>query len=122
MADNGRRERVALYLAAGLSVRRAARKAGVGERTVYRWLAEDAFRQRVAELRTRLFDRAVGRLSRTSGKAAVVLKGLLDSADERVRLAAARAVLDSGMKAREALELAQKVEEIKATLKAKGLV
>jgi hypothetical protein len=51
-----------------------------------------------------------------------VLNRLLDSADERVRLAAARAVLDCGMKTREALELAQKVEEIKATLKAKGLV
>ena len=55
-----RRDEVALLLANGLTVRTAAQKGGVGERTVHRWLAEDAnFRQRVIDLRAQGADETV---------------------------------------------------------------
>jgi len=53
----------------------------------------------------------VGRLTADMGKAAGTLAGLLDSSDERVRLSAGRAVLEFGIKGREALELEQLAAE-----------
>jgi transposase len=115
--SNGKREAVALAVASGLSLRKAAEQCRVGERTVMRWHAEDeSFRRRIAELRTQLFDEAVGLLSRLGGKAALVLGLLLDSDSEKVRLAAAKAVLDQATKTRDLAELAAGVEELKQRL------
>jgi transposase-like protein len=124
MAHNGsnKRDCVALALAAGASVREAARDCGVGARTVHRWLTDPAFQQRVAELRAQMLDRAVGRLAGATCQATEVLRGLLNSDDERKALSAARAILESAIKFREALELAQKVDEIRSILKAKGVL
>jgi transposase len=52
-----------LALARGLSRADAAEAAGVGERTIYRWLDDDAFRAQITRERGRLLERAVGRLA-----------------------------------------------------------
>jgi transposase-like protein len=118
MARNGRREAVALSLASGCTVREAARQAGCGERTIHTWLGDDAFRRRVAEVRTDLFSQAVGNLSRLAGKAAEALGALLEAKNESVRLQAARAVLEGGMKMHEALDLAARLAALEARLAA----
>jgi transposase-like protein len=121
MAANGnKRERAALALASGLSVRRAARECSVGARTIHRWLEKEPFRHRIQELRTEMFTCAVGRLSRVSGKAAGKLKGLLDSEDERIRLAAAKTILETGMKAREMVDLLDRVDTLEKRALALG--
>jgi hypothetical protein len=114
--SNGKREAVALAVASGLSLRQAADQCRVGQRTVMRWHQEEAFRRRIAELRTELFDQAVGLLSRLGGKAAAVLGMLLDSGDEKVKLAAAKAILDQAAKTRDLAELAAGVEELRQRL------
>jgi transposase len=118
MARNGRREAVALALASGQTVREAAKGAGCGERTVHTWLADDAFRRRVAEVRTDLFAQAVGRLSRLAGQAADTLGDLLGSKNDPVRLQAARAILEGGLRLHEALDLATRLESLEARLAA----
>jgi hypothetical protein len=100
---------LAVALAAGQEVADAARSARLSERTAYRRLADPDFRRRVAELRGRAVDRALGRLSGTMAQAADRLKALLDSDDERVALAAARAVLEFGHRLREQVELEERV-------------
>jgi hypothetical protein len=120
MAANGRREKVALYLASGLTIRKAARKSGAGERSVYRWLTEDAFRHRVAELRTRLLERAVGRLAHGASKAGLILYRLRGSDEERTRLAAARAILDAAIKVREAWEVQERLEALEKLMAEQG--
>lgn len=122
MAANGtnKRERVALALASGLSIRRAAKRCHVGTRTIFRWLENQDFRHRVHEVRTQLFHRAVGQMSRISSKAVSVLNRLLDSESERIRLTSARVILEVGIKARENLELAQRLDELEKCLNAHG--
>jgi hypothetical protein len=116
MAHNGRREAVALCLASGCTVRDAAREAGCGERTVHTWLTDPAFRNRVSQVRTELFGRAVGRLSRLAGRAADSLGELLEAQNESVRLQAAKTILEAGARLREALELAQRLDDVEARL------
>jgi hypothetical protein len=100
------REAAALALARGLTVKRAAVESAVGQRTLHRWLAEDpAFQRRVAELRQGLFAQVLGRLSDLSGQAADTLGELLGSQDHKVRLQAARTVLESASTYRQTVEL-----------------
>jgi hypothetical protein len=62
-------------LAFGATVEHAARKAGIGERTVYRRLADPAFRARLDETRREAMVRTSGVLS---GAALGAVKTLVD--------------------------------------------
>ncbi len=50
-------------LATGATRQEAAKAAGISETTVYRRLADPAFRRRVNDARSELIDAAVGRLA-----------------------------------------------------------
>jgi len=76
-------------LAGGMSVRASAEAAGMTERTAYRRWAQPEVRREVAALRALVLQEAIGRLTAGSTRAAEVVLGLLDSEDEKVRLAAA---------------------------------
>jgi hypothetical protein len=126
---------LAVQLAAGKTVRDAARTAGVSESTAYRRLREASFRDAVAELRACLVSATVGRLVEGMTEAADVLRALLASESERVRLTAADRLLTHGIRIGELEELQRRVvelearvngrgtdpEEIKARLKARGI-
>src|SRR5204863_65773 len=58
-------------LAAGSTIRDAAKTAGVAERTVYRRLEDPGFRQRVNNARAELIAHAVGKLAEASTAAAL---------------------------------------------------
>jgi len=98
------------------SVADAARLARVSERTVYRRLKDEAFVQRVNQARTSLLQQAVGRLAKAVPKASDVLDKLLDSEDERVRLQAAKAVLDSSVKLGDAVAYEERLAALESML------
>jgi HEAT repeat protein len=123
VAHRGRQnadEALALAVASGQSLRDAAAAVCIGERTATRRAADPDFRQRVAELRTEMTSRALGRLADGMSAAADTLRQLLDAESESVRLGAARALLELGTKLREAIELASKVDELEQLLKGGG--
>jgi hypothetical protein len=108
MAENGRQKgngALLLALAAGQTVRDAARTAGLGERTVRRRLADPDFRRGVAELRGEMVDRALGRAADGMSEAADMLRRLLRAKRENIRLGAARSLLEFGIRLRESVEL-----------------
>jgi hypothetical protein len=118
---SAKREQVALLLALGRSARKAAAEAGVGERSVRRWLTEDtAFAARVNRLRAELFERTTARLGAAMGRAARRLHQLLKSEDERVALAASRSVLGMSKALRETVVVEQRLEAVEQTLAARG--
>ena len=96
-------------LAAGCPVKEAARAAGLSERTAYRRLASAAFQRRLAALRDELITAALGELASGASEAVATLKRLLKANDERVQLAAARALLEQVLKLREAVSLEQRL-------------
>lgn len=109
-------EAAALALASGSTVRAAAKRAGIGERTLYAWLNRSAFKAKVSRLRSRLVDTALGQLSKDMTAAAAVLRKLLKADDENVRLRAARAVIELGVALRQTSELADRVEQLESRL------
>ena len=99
-----------LALAVGASVEQAARQCGLCVRTVYRRLAEPEFRQRLQKLRGDMVSRTAGTLTAAASEAVRTLLELLKStATAPVRLGAARAVLEIGMKVREASEFEERL-------------
>jgi hypothetical protein len=101
-----------LPLAGGLTVAAAARRAGVGERTAYRRLADAGFRARVTEARAAMVERAVGRAADGMAADAATLRSLLRSDKPSVQLGAARALLELGLKLRDGVELEERIRRL----------
>jgi hypothetical protein len=125
MTGSGRRrdadELLVAALAAGLPIEGtggAAERAGVSPSTARRRLAEPAFAARVRDAREALVAQAYGRLTDALAGALDVLRGLLASPSERVRLDAAKAVLSHTLDARDRLLVSRELEELKAKLEA----
>lgn len=114
--DEGADEILAACLAVGQTVKRAAREAGLGYRTAWRRLACPEFRAKVAALRNQVLSEATGKLSRLAGKAAMTAAGLLDSADERVRLSAADTIMKNAIRLREHAELAERIARLEESM------
>lgn len=115
MAHRGRQnadDALALALARGATLRDGATEAGIGERTATRRWADPAFRQRVTELQHEMVTRSVRRLSDGMTEAVDVLRKLLSSNRDTIRLAAARTILDFGMKGWDSLEIDARVQEL----------
>jgi hypothetical protein len=120
MASNGRRnadDALLLALACGSTVENAARKAGVGERTVYRRLKEPDFQQRLREIRADIVQRTAGALTAASMEATRTLIDLQNpETPPAVRLGAARAILELSMKVRESAELTERIAVLEERL------
>jgi hypothetical protein len=100
---------IALALAGGGTVEDAAKAANVCTRTVNRRMKDADFKAEVSRLRGEMISRATGRLAEGMGWAALVLRTLLTSSAEGIRLRAAAKILDSGLRVVELHELAERV-------------
>jgi hypothetical protein len=102
-----------LALACGATVDSAARQCHLSERTVYRRLCEPAFRQRLQQLRADMVQRTAGALTSAATEAVRTLLDLQKPPmPPAVRLGAARAILEIGVKLREAAELEERIAEL----------
>lgn len=113
MADDGRLQdddRLAALLATGRTVRSVALIANVSERTLYRRLADHQFRKRVNTFRDQMVSQAVCRMSRSMTAAADALRELIDSPDPKIRLQAAKAMIEAGAKLLQTTDLAQEID------------
>jgi hypothetical protein len=101
---SAKQERLAVLLAAGQAIKSAAAEIKVGERTAHTWLEVPHFRARVSELRGRMLDSALGRLSDAATRAVDTLVALLDEESGSLRLRASLGILDSLSRLRENVE------------------
>lgn len=110
-----------LALACGATVEAAAKQAGLSERTVYTRLRDPAFQARVKQVRTDMIRRSAGLLTAASGEAVRTLLALMkETSPATVRLGAARAVMELGMKVRELAELEAELRTLEERLDALG--
>jgi DNA-binding CsgD family transcriptional regulator len=112
---SSKQRRVAALLAAGFTRAEAAKRAGVGERTVYVWLNSEAFRAHIRAEQARLRGELTSVLRRSVMKAVQVLEAALDGTDEDRKLLAARALLGAGARflaLLEASELHERLEQL----------
>lgn len=99
-------------LAAGESVVAAAKQAGISEATAHRRLRDPAFRSLVGEAHAEILTRAVAKLTVSSTEAVDTLRLLLYSDMDFARLAAARSILELGVRLREHQDLEGRIRAL----------
>jgi hypothetical protein len=104
---------LAAMLAAGLEYAEAGERVSLSARTVRRRMSDPEFRRRVDDLKALAAQRAVALLTSNMSAAALELGRLLaDGESEKTRLAAARAIIELGLKVRDQIDLEQRVQEL----------
>jgi hypothetical protein len=98
-------------LGSGKSLREAAKKAGMGERTASRRLSDPAFCAELRRVQFQMVSQAALRLGEAATEAVMTLKKLLKSKSETVRLSAARTILSLQLRATDTLTGGQLSEE-----------
>lgn len=112
-------EALLLALACGATVEAAARQNGVAERSVYRRMQQPDFADRLRSLRSDMASRAAGALTAASTESVRTLLTLQkEPHPPAVRLGAARAVLEIGMKLREVVDLEKRLADLEQRLQA----
>lgn len=102
------RERTILALLSEKSIRAAAKRSGIGERTLRRWLTDDeAFKTEYTAARQAVFQAGIYRVQMLTARAIETLEDLLAAKDHpNVRLGAARTVAELAIHQHEAETLA----------------
>lgn len=94
--------------------------ANVGRSTLTRWLAEVPFREALRAAEDLAYREALRDVQRASGEAVEVLRALLASEVESIRLRAAVEILAHGMKARDAVEIEERLAVLEEGQRAGG--
>jgi hypothetical protein len=103
------------------SVEAAARQCNLARRTVYQRLEDPAFQARLQATRSEMLERASGMLTAAASEAVRTLLSLQkESVAAAVRLGAARAILEIGMKVREVVELEARLAALEDRLGQEG--
>tara|TARA_R110002074_G_scaffold148373_1_gene299638 strand:- start:562 stop:933 length:372 start_codon:yes stop_codon:yes gene_type:complete len=103
---------LASLVAAGSSVRAAAAETGCSERQGYALASTAEFRELVSRLQTEAVQRASAILADNATAAATAIANLLESEDEKVRLAAAVKLLAAIQPMQEFAELRDRIEKL----------
>lgn len=91
---------------------------GIHERTLRRWLDEDQdFADRVVRLRSEIVATATGMLADGMSESASVLRDLLASEKEDIRLKAAVKMLELSLKANDLIVLEQRMKALEDKLR-----
>ena len=111
------RERALLALLSERSLERAATRAGVGARTLRRWMTEDErFAAEYDAARRATFQAGIGRIHALTVRAVETLENLLGPKNPpSVRLGAARTVAEIGIHQHDAETILRKLDEIEAS-------
>ena len=102
------------------TTRAAATAAGVSEATLWRWLADPAFSKAHRAARTQLLDKTLALLLAQGQGAIEALADVMKEATNpaSARVSAARAILEISLKARDSLEMEERLKTIEDRLDA----
>jgi hypothetical protein len=95
---------------------KAAEKAGVGEATLYRWLALPEFQTAYRQTRRQLIEGTIGRVQQVTCDAVETLKRLLNCGNEQVEIRAVALALDYAIRGLQVSDLLESVEALKAEM------
>lgn len=100
----------------------AAKKVGISRATAQRWLREEAFQAALAEAQRRVAAETIQKLLSEQSRSVDVIVSLRDSSTPKdaVRLRAALAIVELGLKLRETLELETRLDALEAALEARA--
>jgi hypothetical protein len=113
-----KQERAIGFLLAEPSVAKAAESAGVGERTLHRWMREPEFARAYRDARRNAFEQAVAMTQRYATLAVQALARIVadSKTSASARVAAASAILRFGREGIELDDLAARLDSLEASM------
>lgn len=96
----------------------AAKAAGVSRATLFRWLNDPVFAAAYREARGRLLESTLTALQSAGPAAVATLLNVMENATSNpgAQVSAAKAILDAGLKARDMLEIEERLKTVEALL------
>ena len=100
------------------SIGGAAKKAGIGEKTLFRWLQLDEFKRTYKTARRPVIDQTIAQIQSVMSEAVQTLLNVMSdsAAPASSKVSAARALLDIGFKVVEIEDLESRIEKIEKNL------
>jgi hypothetical protein len=100
------------------SIGSAAKKTGIGEKTLFRWLQLDEFQRAYKNARRQVIDQTIAQIQSVMSEAVLTLLNVMSDgvAPASARVSAARALLDIGFKVIEIEDLESRIEKIEKNL------
>lgn len=98
----------------------AAKTVGVAESTLWKWLQQPEFSEKYREAKRRALNIAISKLQQATGIAVETLKKVAsdESAPASARVSAAKAIIETAIKATEIEELTERVDELERLIMA----
>ena len=113
-----KREKALTALMTNPTIKGAAEKCGIAEKTLHAWLKEEDFASRVREAQEEVTRQAIGRILLSIGRSIETLEDIMQDATNNAspRVAAARTLLDYGFKVYELQTVQQRLEALERRL------
>ena len=115
---SGKQQRAIAFLITERTIEVAARKAGIGRTTIFEWFREEAFQAAYRTARGDLVRNAIAQAQAACSEAVTVLREIMTNNESpaSTRVSAAKAVLETAIKAVEVEEVVARIERIEAYL------
>jgi transposase-like protein len=113
-----KKEQAIAALLSQSSIGSAAKKVGIGEKTLFRWLRLDDFQQEYKNARRQVIDQTIAQIQTVMSEAVQTLLNIMSdgAAPASAKVSAARALLDIGFKVVEIEDLEGRIENIEKKL------
>ena len=101
------------------SIEKAAKTTNLNRGTIYNWLKQEAFKNRLEQSRNEIYKEGLNALKVATKKASLTLIELLDNSDRKTRRLAAKDIINFAIKAVENKELEERLSVIEEILEEK---
>jgi len=113
-----KREQAVAVLLSEPTIVKAAKRIGVDEATLYRWLREEDFKEQYRQAKQQVVEHAITQLQNACTEAVATLRQVMADreAPASARVAAARTVLEQAIKAVELEDIEKRIEALEAIM------
>ena len=96
------------------TIQQAAKVAGIGEATLWRWLKDKDFVEAYREVKREAVGQAITKLQQASGEAVETLRSVMNdiASPANTRVSAAKSIIEMALKAVELEDVIKRVEEL----------
>ena len=115
------KERAISALLSSPSITEAAKIVGIGEKTLWRWLQLDNFKNAYRAARKEVVSQAIAQVQKGMSDAVKTLQDVMtdSNAPASAKVSAARAMIDMGLKSTEIEDLEKRISDIEKILERK---
>lgn len=108
------KEKIIVALLSSSTIKEAAKKAKVSERTIHRALEDATFTAEYRAARRSVYEASLGQIQSSVGEAIKTLNDALKSENDSVKVRSAQIILDYSVKSFEQTEITERIEALEA--------